>query len=411
MNFTFLHAADLHLGSPMVGLSSKDPDVARRFAAANREAFAELVERAIQENVAFVLLAGDLYDGEWKDASIGLFFNREIARLARANIPVFFVRGNHDAETEVTRAVPLPETVQEFSTRAAQTKRLEHLRVAIHGRGFADRAMTENLAVAYPAPVPGWFNIGLLHTSCEGHPLHATYAPCSVADLVNRSYDYWALGHVHEHQVLHQEPWVVYPGNLQGRSVRECGPKGAVLVDVADGRVSDLRRVIVDRARWIEVSLNVGAAERLEDVLSAVREGLAGPLTEARGRMAAVRVALSGPSALHGLLTARSNELADEVQAIVDHAHEEAWLEALKVRTTEPPVSIASANVPSLDPAAILAGLESDPDLRTAATGLIALVKSKLPGSLPTDGLDDIDAVFEEAMALSIARATDGGGR
>ena len=175
MNFTFLHAADLHLGSPLVGLSSKDESVARRFSAANRDAFVDLVGQAIQEKVAFVLLAGDLFDGEWKDASIGLFFNREIARLARADIPVFFIRGNHDAETEVTRAVPLPPSVQEFSTRVAQTKTIDHLKVAVHGRGFTDRATTENLAVSYPAPVAGWFNIGLLHTSCEGHPMHAPF--------------------------------------------------------------------------------------------------------------------------------------------------------------------------------------------------------------------------------------------
>jgi DNA repair protein SbcD/Mre11 len=411
MTFTFIHAADLHLGSPLVGLSSKDPEVARRFAAANRDAFVDLVAQAIEQDVAFVVLAGDLYDGEWKDASIGLFFNRQIARLARANIPVFFIRGNHDAESEVTRAVPLPDSVVEFSTRTAQTKRLEHLRVAIHGRGFADRSMSENLAVTYPAPIPGWFNIGLLHTSCEGHPLHATYAPCSLADLVNRGYDYWALGHVHEHIVHHRDPWIVYPGNLQGRSVRECGPKGAVLVDIADGRVTDVRRLIVDRARWLDISVDVGAAETMDDVRSAVRAALASPLTGAGGRMAAVRVALVGQSALHGLLTSRASELADDIQAIIDHAHDEAWLEALKIKTKEPMLDVASTGQSGLDPVAILTGLEQDADFRNAAAQMIALVKSKLPGSLPTEDIDDLDSIIEEARALSIARATGNGER
>jgi exonuclease SbcD len=75
-NFSFLHAADLHLGSPFVGLSSRDEHLARRFAAASREAFTDLVNTAIEKRVAFVVIAGDVYDGEWRDNSIGLFFNR-----------------------------------------------------------------------------------------------------------------------------------------------------------------------------------------------------------------------------------------------------------------------------------------------------------------------------------------------
>ena len=253
-HFTFLHAADLHLGSPLTGLAMKDEVVARRFATASREAFSELVTQAIAEKVAFVVFSGDIYDGDWKDTAIGLFFNREVSRLARADIPVFLIRGNHDAESEITKAVTLPDNVVEFPTRKAETHQLHTLKVALHGRGFADRSAAENFAIAYPPPVKGWFNIGMLHTSCEGNAAHAVYAPCTVAELAGRGYDYWALGHVHEQAVLHRDPWIVYSGNLQGRSVRECGPKGAVLVDVADSRVAGLRPLIVDRARWLHVT-------------------------------------------------------------------------------------------------------------------------------------------------------------
>ncbi len=405
MNFSFLHAADLHLGSPLLGLTSKDEAVARRFAAANRDAFSELVTVAIQEKVAFAVLAGDLFDGEWKDASIGLFFNKEIARLARAGIPVYFIRGNHDAETEVTKAVPLPPTVHEFSTRAPQTKRIEELKVALHGRGFADRAVTDNIAVTYPPPVDGWFNIGLLHTSCEGHTAHATYAPCSTADLVNRNYHYWALGHVHDHAVLHRDPWIVYPGNLQGRSIRECGPKGAVIVDVRDGHVAGVRRVIVDRARWLEVQVDLSGADGLERALLLVKDALADPLGEAKGRMAAVRVTLTGPCALHGELMTRAADLRDDVQAFIDHAHDEAWLEALKIRTTAL-VSTRGAALPALDPEAILTGMEHDPELLDRAKDLVGLIKTRLPGNLATSELDDLDALIREARIVAIARAS-----
>jgi exonuclease SbcD len=406
VNFTFLHAADLHLGSPFTGLAMKDEDVARRFAGASRDAFSELVDQAISKKVAFMLVAGDLYDGDWKDTSIGLFFNREVARLARADIPVFLIRGNHDAESEISKAVPLPDTVIEFSTRKAETKRIEALKVAIHARGFADRAATENYALTYPSPVPGWFNIGMLHTSCEGNSAHAVYAPCSVGDLVGRGYEYWALGHVHEYAVLHRDPWVVYPGNLQGRSVRECGPKGAVLVDVVDGHVAAVRRLEVDRARWLHVAVDLAAVAEEPLLLPALRASLQGPLGAVAGRLTAVRVSLKGRTPLHGRLKARNAELRDDIQALVNHVHDDAWLESVKIATSDTAVDRPKVGHENgLDPEALLAGLEIDPEIRARAADLISLVKSKLPGGLADDALDDLDAILADARALAVARA------
>ncbi|MDB5651593.1 MAG: repair exonuclease, partial [Hyphomicrobiales bacterium] len=377
MDFTFLHAADLHLGSPLTGLSMKDEDVARRFAAASREAFSELVARAIAEKVAFMLIAGDIYDGDWKDTSIGLFFNREVARLARAEIPVYFIRGNHDAESEITKAVTLPASVMEFSTRKAETKRIEALKVAIHGRGFPDRAALDNYALTYPPAVPGWFNIGMLHTSLEGNAAHATYAPCSIGDLVARGYDYWALGHVHDYALLHEQPHIVYSGNLQGRSVRECGAKGAVLVDVADGRVTDVRRLVVDKARWVHATLDIDGLDDESALPNLLHHALADKLAETEGRLSAVRVTLTGTTPLHDRTKARAVSRRDELQAQIDHLHEDAWLESLKIATRPP----EATRLPStgLDPEALLAGLESDAEVRIFAEKQIALVKSKMP--------------------------------
>ncbi|MDB5594124.1 MAG: repair exonuclease [Hyphomicrobiales bacterium] len=409
MDFTFLHAADLHLGSPLTGLAMKDEDVARRFAAASREAFSELVARALTEKVAFVLIAGDVYDGDWKDTSIGLFFNREVARLARAEIPVYFIRGNHDAESEITKAVLLPDSVMEFSTRKAETKRIEALKVAIHGRSFPDRAASDNYALTYPAAVPGWFNIGMLHTSLEGNAAHAVYAPCSMGDLVSRGYDYWALGHVHDYAVLNENPWVVYSGNLQGRSVRECGPKGAVLVDVRDGSIAGLRPLIVDKARWLHETVDISGLddERLLDDM--LRESLRLPLAQSEGRLSAVRVTLTGTTPLHGTIKAQLASRRDDLQALMNHLHEDAWLESLKITTREPHAARIEASG-GLDPQALLAGLESDDEIRAQARDMIALVKSKMPAAFSEDGLDDLDSLLADARALATARALNGTG-
>ena len=75
-SFRFVHAADLHLGSPFQGLTLKDAGIAALFVEASRKAFSNLVTQAIAARVDFFLIAGDVYDGYWKDNKIGLFFNR-----------------------------------------------------------------------------------------------------------------------------------------------------------------------------------------------------------------------------------------------------------------------------------------------------------------------------------------------
>jgi DNA repair exonuclease SbcCD nuclease subunit len=243
--FRFVHAADLHLDSPLRGLEADPAAPAETIRGATRRALGGLVDLAIQENVEFVLIAGDIYDGDWPDFGTGLFFANQTRRLEQAGIPVFAIRGNHDAANRMTRSLRMPH-VTVFDHARAHTHRLERIGVAIHGQSFADQAVTEDLSRAYPPPVPGLFNIGMLHTSAEGYTAHARYAPCEVARLRSHGYDYWALGHVHERQVLAEDPWIVFPGNLQGRHVNETGAKGASLVTVTDGRVASVEHRVLD---------------------------------------------------------------------------------------------------------------------------------------------------------------------
>jgi exonuclease SbcD len=407
MRYTFLHAADLHLGSPFTGLTLKDPAISARFAEASRDAFSALIDRALAEPIAFAVIAGDVYDGDWRDTSIGLFFTREIARLVRAGIPVAMVRGNHDAESEITRAVPLPENVHVFSARKAETLRLDDLGVAIHGRSFGERAESGNFARDYPDAVPGRLNIGVLHTSCEGNPAHATYAPCTVAELVGRGYDYWALGHVHEHAVLHSDPWVVFAGNLQGRSVRELGPKGAVLVDVEDGRIAAVRRLVVDRARWVSIAVDLAGVDTRMDRDRAITEALAPTLAATEGKMTALRVTLTGATPLTGALAAHPTALRDDVQALASHLHGDVWLETVRNATRPPQQRVAPAA--ELDPEVLLAGLAEDAELRARAEALLALVRGKLPSGVAAEDLGDLEALLAEARAVAAARLAEAG--
>src|SRR5262249_31013699 len=95
--FKFLHAADIHLDSPQKGLDRYEGAPVAECRAATRRALENLVDLAIAEKVAFVLVVGDLYDGDWTDYNTGLFFGKVISRLRESGIPVTMIRGNHDA--------------------------------------------------------------------------------------------------------------------------------------------------------------------------------------------------------------------------------------------------------------------------------------------------------------------------
>ena len=405
MNFRFLHAADLHLGSPFLGLALKDEDVAARFAKASRSAFEDLVTKALEEGVSFVVIAGDVFDGEWKDNSIALFLNRQLARLSNHGIPTFFLRGNHDAESVVAKSLTWPDKVFEFSTRRPETHRIKDLRVALHGRGFPHREVVENYAVDYPEPLAGWFNIGVLHTAC-GRAGHENYAPCTVADLAARGYDYWALGHVHAFEIVSRDPWIVYPGNLQGRSIRECGERGAVLVEVADGVVAEVRRIVTDYARWAEVFVDAAPHDDETGLLRAVEAEVRVHAEAAEGRLLAVRVVLTGATPLHARFIADRDRLRDEVEAAAQRCADDVWLERLRIDTVEPQRPPRDAALAEIDLAAALEECEADVAVRARVAELVRTVKDKLPGGMAEDANAalGLDSILTEARALALGR-------
>lgn len=334
--FRFLHAADLHLDSPLLGLTEKSGDYARLVADASRRAFNDMIELAISTECRFVVLAGDVFDGDLRDTQCGLFFINGMARLQKAGIRVFMILGNHDAENRFARHLHVTDNVHLFASSRAQTRIMEDLGVAVHGRSFGSRKVEDNIARHYPAPVPGLFNIGILHTACEGREGHETYAPCTVAQLVNHGYQYWALGHVHTREILHENPYVVYAGNLQGRHAREAGPKGASLVSVQNGAVTAVEHQVLDAVRWASATVDLSTATTHADMTGLIRNVGHDLLAQAQGRPLALRLELTGTTPLHAGLIRAAHELQLEVETILASISDEIWLERLRVHTRQP---------------------------------------------------------------------------
>lgn len=332
----FIHASDLHIDSPLRGLDRYDGAPVDRLRSATRSALERLVDRALTERVDFLLLAGDIYDRDWQDFHTGLFFRGQMVRLERAGIRCFIVQGNHDAQGVISRQLTLPSNVTVFSSRAAQTVKLDDLSVAIHGRSFPEREVNEDLVPSYPPPVSGYFNIGLLHTSLTGRAGHDTYAPTDLPTLVAKGYDYWALGHVHAREVLNERPRIVFCGNLQGRHAKETGAKGCELVTVEAGRV-EAEFIALDVVRWSQLSVPLDGVDRLESLNEAFARALEPVLAGTTDRLHAVRVTLTGSTELHRLEAAQPGTLAAAMHAAAqDIGTAEIWIEQVRLDLSTP---------------------------------------------------------------------------
>jgi exonuclease SbcD len=379
----FIHAADIHLDSPLVGLSAYQDAPADVLRLATRQAFENLVSEAIAEAVDFMVIAGDLYDGPWRDFNTGLYFVRQMGRLKAAGIPVYLLMGNHDAENDMTRRLVLPDNVHKFAANKAQTYKIDALRVALHGRSFKDAATTDNLAVHYPAALDGWFNIGVLHTALEGNSAHANYAPCSIAELQAKGYQYWALGHVHEHRIIDGPCTIAFPGNLQGRHIRETGARGALLVQADGTQTTSVERLLVDVLRWQHLQVDVTGAATLQDAVVAVGRAMAALLDAPDSdRPCALRVSLHGSCAAHGELFGQEQQLREEVKAqalALDSAR--LWIEKVRLETTAPldAAAIAARSDAVADLQQLLSGAGSDAALLEALQADLQPLLNKLP--------------------------------
>ncbi|HEX2670140.1 MAG TPA: DNA repair exonuclease [Polyangiaceae bacterium] len=400
----FVHAADLHLDSPLAGLSKYEGAPVEQIRGATRRALENLVKLCLSEQVQLLLIAGDLYDGDWRDYSTGLFFAKQMAALRAGNVRVVWIRGNHDAASKLTAHLNLPENVRELSYKKPDSFLLEDLGVAVHGQGFDTREVTTDLSSRYPEPKRGLFNIGLLHTALEGRTGHAPYAPCRLGALVDRGYDYFALGHVHTREVLSESPWIAFPGNLQGRHARETGPKGASLVTVEGERVRSVEHRALDAVRWHVAEAEVSAESSLDGVLERVRESLSGAALASDGRLCAVRVRIHGASAAHDQLAARSERVVEEVRALTLDLPGEAWLEKVEI-ATRPSAERAVLREREDAIGELVRGLgnlsRDDAALAELAAELLEL-KRKLPPEL-REGPDAIDLESPEAMRRLLA--------
>ncbi len=418
--FRFIHAADIHLDSPLLGLERYEGAPVDQLRSAPRQALVNLVDSAIKHEVDFVLIAGDIFDGDWKDYQTGLFFVKEMARLRQAEIPVVLIQGNHDAQGRIVSDLRLPENVTRLNVNKPETILLDKLGVAIHGQGFKTAAVTENLASAYPQALPGLFNIGLLHTSLSGYEGHHAYAPCSLNDLLEKGYDYWALGHIHQGSVVHEEPWIVFPGNIQGRHAKETGEKGCMLVTVNENQVH-LETIPLHVLQWEHLQVDVEGITDTGELIAAVIDAVEEIRKKFSKLTLALRLTLHGQTKMHAEVQRDFDYWMAEIRAAAtDAGAGQVWVEKIRFETEFP---LSKENLLQREDALgeLFRGLyemEVEPEafdvlVQQAVQGIDAKLRPMLKTQgleQPEDGESEHRELIEQARQLVMASLLKAGG-
>jgi DNA repair exonuclease SbcCD nuclease subunit len=302
MAFRFVHTADIHLDSPLKSLALLNPELADLIGLATRRSFLQTIDLCLEERVDALVIAGDLYDGDQTSMKTARFLAEQLGRLHYAGIRTFIIRGNHDALSKITAQLVMPETVKVFSENAevvAVERSVKDFDVAIHGISFAKPQAPYSLIKHFAAPVPGAVNIGVMHTSLGGSPGHDLYAPCSVADLRQTGFQYWALGHIHKRSIFgDQSCAIVMPGIPQGRDINENGSKTVSLVTVKDDRSVFVEERKTAVAQFERLQIDVSTALDWEDIVALAKRKLAELASATSANQTVARVEVTGTSDL-----------------------------------------------------------------------------------------------------------------
>lgn len=335
MAFSFVHTADIHLDSPLKSLALRDPDLAELIGSASRTAFRRIINLCLEEKVDALLIAGDLYDGAQTSMKTARFLAQELGRLHDAEIEAFIIRGNHDAESKITRELVLPDNVHLFSGRTGvEARQWNGQSVAIHGVSFRHKHAPDSLLSTYKPPVSGAFNIGMMHTSLGGTEGHDLYAPCSLSDLQDHGFDYWALGHIHQRsEFTNPTTTVVMPGIPQGRDIGEAGEKSVTLVKVDDlGKVT-LNPRNVSVAQFERVEIECDGLEEWPVLVQNLRRALATERQNSPCEHLILRPRIVGDTPLAWRLKRDADLLLAEAQAASD-AIGTLWVDKLEIDVT-----------------------------------------------------------------------------
>lgn len=342
MDFKFIHAADIHLGSPFRGIRDVSSEIGERLCNATFSAFDNIIDACIRHEVDFLLVAGDVFDAEDRSLMAQLHFRKGLSRLSRQNIACFVAHGNHDPLSGWSATLEWPELVHIFREIPESIPVIKNGETIAHvtGMSYPTSDIRENLSLRFLRPEDSPFSIGLLHANVGRDTGHEPYAPCTLDDLEKSGMDYWALGHVHKRSILkEQNPAIVYPGNTQGLHINETGEKGCSLVNVSNNKIEKTTFLPAHEIQWVSLcgdnAVDISDLETDDDLYNAVYAAVDSVEKETKGRSCIIRMELKGRGRIHSSLI-RESYLSDMVEALRnEHAAASPfkWVERIENHT------------------------------------------------------------------------------
>ena len=341
--FSFVHCADLHLDSPFECMQTEDPEIAEMLRSATSRAFENVINIAIEKRVDFLIVAGDVYDGADRSLNAQFRFYEMLRRAAEAGIQCFVAHGNHDPLSGWEAEFVAPGGVHRFGGEGVEQIAIERGTeelARIYGISYPSREINDNLIPRFSREDDAPFAIGVLHCNVGGTPGHDNYAPCTMNDLVACGMDYWALGHIHSRAALQESsPCIIYPGNTQGRSVRELGERGCYLVRVDETGHVDAEFVSTDVVRWFVEEVDITDLPTLDKLWNALADKCTELRERAQGRDVVVRIYLTGRGKLHRELRYKESEIVSVLREDEAGKEQFVWVESLQ-NHTRPAVDI-----------------------------------------------------------------------
>ncbi|MGN7802494.1 metallophosphoesterase family protein [Ensifer sp. 22521] len=395
MAYRFLHTADVHLDSPLKTLALRNPELSDLIGLATRRAFVRIIDLCLEEQVDALVLAGDLYDGDQTSMKTARFLAEQLHRLHVAGIRTFIIRGNHDALSRITSELVMPESVKVFgatSEAVAVDRGGGHFSVAIHGLSFAKPHAPQSLLRHYALPIPDAVNIGIMHTSLGGSEKHDLYAPCSVADLQQSGFQYWALGHIHKRSVVADaSSAIVMPGMPQGRDINEDGPKSVSLVTIEDDRTVTIEERHTSVAQFERLHVDVSEASDWNELVGQVSRQLETLRSTVNANHLVARIQLHGANPLAWRIRRDLDLLRTEMEtrgAMIG----DVWIDKMQTACMEPGTDRSGGALAELSSI-----IDGDVLTSTAYKQELTAIAEELRGQLPAE-LRDIFGADEASF-------------
>jgi len=390
-----LHTADVHLDSPLKSLALRDEALRDVVEAATRVAFQTIVETALSERAIALLIAGDLFDGKQRSARTAVFLTEQLDLLREADIKVFYIKGNHDAENQLSGTIDLPDNVHVFDGRGGKVQLTDE--IWVHGVSFAQRQAPESLLPKIPTPVEGAINIAMLHTSLAGAPGHDVYAPCSVSELKAMGFDYWALGHIHKRQIHSEAPWIVMPGIPQGRDIGESGPKSVSLLTI-DNRNIDVTKIPTSAVEFTSTSLDISAVDNSDGLRDLLRASLKETAAQLKAAAGVLRLNLHGAPEQHWQILRDSEYWREQITSLAQET-DGLWIDRINFNLDAPTVKDSASATDKL--AVIIDEIQNEQGFANSAESKINEIVDDLPTEVRRNILVDENSAKKLAQKLS----------